>query len=85
MNNLNYTKHEKLSLKLHPELNEKWLQERIADDPSILGLGDIVLKDKERLQPHAGRLDLLFQDSETNQRYEVEIQLGKWSTPSFLE
>jgi hypothetical protein len=24
----------------------------------------------------AGRLDLLLQDSETNRRYEIEIQLG---------
>ncbi|MBZ0300276.1 MAG: DUF5655 domain-containing protein [Anaerolineae bacterium] len=77
MSTLNYVKPEKISLKLHPELNEKWLQDRIAEDPSILGLGDLILKDKERLQPHAGRLDLLFQDAESNQRYEVEIQLGK--------
>jgi hypothetical protein len=35
------------------------------------------LKDKERPQPRAGRLDLLLQDAETNKRYEVEIQLGK--------
>ena len=47
------------------------------DDPSILGFGDLILKDKERIQPKTGRLDLLFQDSETNRRYEVEVQLGK--------
>lgn len=46
------------------ELTEKWVQEQIAADPSLLGLGDLVLKDKERLQPHAGRLDLLLQDPE---------------------
>ena len=58
-------------------LNERWVQEQIAEDPSILGLvGDLVLKDKERLQPNAGRLDLLLQDIETLKRYEVEIQLG---------
>jgi hypothetical protein len=57
-------------------LTEKWVQEHIAADPSILGLGDLVLKDKERMQPHAGRLDLLLQDPETLKRYEVEIQLG---------
>jgi predicted transport protein len=34
------------------------------------------LKDKERIQPRAGRLDLLFQDVESTRRYEVEIQLG---------
>src|SRR5205823_8111644 len=54
-----------------------WVQDRIAEDPSLLGLGDLVLKDKERRQPHAGRLDLLFQDAEEDRRYEVEIQLGK--------
>lgn len=59
------------------DLGEKWVQDRIAEDPSILGLGDLVLKDKERIHPKAGRLDLLFQDIESNRRYEVEIQLGK--------
>jgi len=76
MAHLKYVKFDRLSLKNHPEFNEKWLQDRIADDPSILGLGDLILKDKERLQPKAGRLDLLMQDSDTNRRYEIEIQLG---------
>ena len=71
-----YVKFEKISLKNHPDLNEKWVQERIAEDPTILGLGDVVLKDKERIQPRAGRLDLLLQDAESNHRYEVEVQLG---------
>ena len=73
---VNYIKHETISLKSHAELNEKWVQELIASDPKILGLGDLVLRDKERVQPRAGRLDLLLQDSETNRRYEIEIQLG---------
>jgi hypothetical protein len=67
----------KISLKHHPELTERWVQDRIAENPMILGLGDVVLKDKERIQPRAGRLDLLLQDAEANHRYEVEIQLGK--------
>ena len=58
-------------------LDEKWLQDQIAADPSILGLGDLDLKDRERSQPRAGRLDLLLEDPETHRRYEVEIQLGK--------
>lgn len=41
-----------------------------------MGLGELILKDKERIQPKGGRLDLLLQDSEATQRYEVEIQLG---------
>lgn len=68
---------EKISLLSHPLITEAWIQDRIAEDPSLLGLGDLILKDKERIQPRAGRLDLLLQDSETNRRYEVEIQLGK--------
>lgn len=57
MATLKFVKSEPISLKSHPELDEKWVQERMAEDPSILGLGDIVLKDKERIQPRAGRLD----------------------------
>ena len=72
----NYLKPERLSLKGHPHLNEKWVQDLIAEDPSILGLGDLVLRDKERRQPRAGRLDLLLLDSDSQRRYEVEIQLG---------
>lgn len=77
MKNLTYVKPEKISLKNNPELNEKWVQEKIAEDPSILGLGDLILKDKERIQPKAGRLDVLLQNADSNQRYEVEIQLGQ--------
>ena len=65
-----------IKLKNHPELNERWLQEIIADDPSIIGIGDVILKDKERIHHHAGRLDLLLQDADGIDRYEVEIQLG---------
>ena len=51
MARLSYTKPVRLSLKDHPELTERWLQDRIADDPALLGLGDLVLKDKERIHP----------------------------------
>jgi predicted transport protein len=71
-----YVKFEKISLKNHPILSEAWVQDRIAEDPSILGLGELILKDKERRQPKAGRLDLLLQDPDSSQRYEVEVQLG---------
>src|SRR6266853_532179 len=73
---MDYTKPERLSLKLHPDLDEKWIQKLIAADPAILGLGELVLRDKERIQPRAGRLDLLLQDPDTKRRYEVEVQLG---------
>jgi hypothetical protein len=74
---MEYAKPERIWLKQHPKLNEKWLQDRIADDPSILGLGDLILKDRERSQPRAGRLDLLLQDPDAARRFEVEIQLGR--------
>jgi hypothetical protein len=67
---------EVVNLKKHPKLNEKWIQDQIVADPTILRLGDIEVKDIERRQPGAGRLDLLLYDSETLKRYEVEIQLG---------
>jgi len=73
---MEYVKSERLLLKAHSELDEKWVQELLAQDPSLLGLGELELKDKERIQPRAGRLDLLFQDPSTGRRYEVEIQLG---------
>ncbi|OQA36721.1 MAG: hypothetical protein BWY53_00345 [Parcubacteria group bacterium ADurb.Bin326] len=74
---INLIRPEKINLLNHPLLTEKWVQEIIANDPSILGLGDLILKDKERIHPKAGRLDLLLQDPDSERRYEVEIQLGK--------
>ena len=73
---MDFAKFEPLSIRNHPELNELWVQDRIAEDPSVLGLGDVVLKDRERIQPRAGRLDLPLQDADSSRRYEVEIQLG---------
>jgi hypothetical protein len=67
---------QRMSLRLHPEYNEKWVQDRIAQNPAILGLGELVLRDRERNHPRAGRLDLLLQDPDTKRRYEVELQLG---------
>jgi hypothetical protein len=74
---INYVKYQKIDMKNHPELNEKWVQDIIANEPAIIGLGDLILKDKERIQPHAGRLDLLLQDENATRRFKVEIQLGK--------
>lgn len=66
-----YVKPERLWLKAHPEFTEKWVQKLIAEDPPVLGLGDLILRAQERAQPRAGRLDLLLQDRETKRRYEV--------------
>jgi len=76
-NEINFIQPEKVSLVNHPLLTEKWIQGIIAENPSVLGLGDLILKDKERIHRRAGRLDLLLQDQDSERRYEVEIQLGK--------
>jgi hypothetical protein len=71
-----YVRSERVLLRSHPQFSEGWVQQLIAEDPSILGLGVLVLRDRERIQPRAGRLDLLLQDEDTKRRYEVEVQLG---------
>lgn len=57
-------------------LDEKWLQHQVLADPSILGLGDVRIIQRERTQPSGGRIDFLMADSDTDTRYEVEIMLG---------
>lgn len=73
---LSYVKHERILLKHRPEFNEKWLQQHISADTSLLGLGELDVKDLERTQPRSGRLDMLLFDPDTGTRYEVELQLG---------
>ncbi len=51
---LQFTKPERLSLKGHPDFSEKWVQNRICDDPSILGVGDVEVVMAEKIQPKAG-------------------------------
>lgn len=76
METATYVKPERIWIKNHPQLNEKWVQRLIEKDTSILGLGELNLKGSEVRQVRAGRLDLLLQHPETLKRYEVEIQLG---------
>lgn len=57
-------------------LGEKWLQDRIEEDPSVLGLGDVQLIRRERKQASGGRLDFLFYDPEQETRYTVEVMIG---------
>jgi len=78
-----YVKPEMISLKGNSEYSEKWVQKIISNDPSILGLGDLFIKDTERVQQSGGRLDLLLYDPDGNRRYEVELQLGS-SDPSHI-
>jgi hypothetical protein len=73
---LEVIKPEIISLKKHPEISEKWLQDRIEEDPSILGLGELVVFQRERKQSSGGRIDFLLLDTETQTMYETEVKLG---------
>ena len=65
-----------VSLKDNPTYNERWLHEKIVENPTLLGLGDLDVRASERPQPSGGRIDLLLFNPETDTRYEVELQLG---------
>ena len=72
-------KHQKKShikMKGHPVLTERWLQAQIADDPSLLGLGDVRVAGQGRRVTSGGQIDMLLIDDEEDIRYEVELQLG---------
>ena len=69
-------KPEYISMKNDPDFDERWLHEQLIEDPSLLGLGDLDVRDSERSQPSGGRLDLLLSDPDSLRRYEVELQLG---------
>ncbi len=38
-------------------LDERWLQDRIEEDPSLLGLGDLNIVHREKPQPTEGCID----------------------------
>jgi len=79
MPDLKYTKWNPMRLKGHAHFDEGWVKERIAEDTSILGLGNLKIRDVERIQKR-GRLDLLLVDDEDEDDvkwYEAEIQLGE--------
>ena len=57
-------------------LNEAWLQERIWETPSALGLGELESVNKEHAVSSGGRLDILLKDPVYDVMYEVEVMLG---------
>jgi predicted transport protein len=66
-----------VSLKDHPDLSERWVEDQLSENPALLGLGEVEIRGRQRNQPKAGRLDLLLEDTESKKRYEVELQLGR--------
>ena len=71
-----YVKTKPITLRIAGK-DETWLQRKIEEDPSILGLGNLVLVQSQRMQHTRGRVDLLLEDREEGIRYEVEIMLGQ--------
>ena len=72
-----------VSMSRHSAISEEWLEDRIYEDPSLLGLGDLDVIDRQKSQPTGGRLDLLLRDPDTLTRYVVELQLGS-TDPSHI-
>src|SRR5260370_480998 len=44
--------------------DEYWLQDQIAADPGILGLGELEVVRREKLQSSGGKLDILLKEPE---------------------
>jgi len=56
--------------------DEYWLQDQIAANPSIIGLGELEAVRLERQQSSGGRLDILLNNPDGDSMYEVEVMLG---------
>jgi len=46
-----YIKLERILLQNHADMDERWVQVRIAQDPNVLGLGDLVLTSIRACRP----------------------------------
>lgn len=63
--------------------DEYWLQDLIFENPSLLGLGELIPVSKEKKQSSGGRLDILLKNPEDNSMYEIEVMLGE-TDPSHI-
>jgi predicted transport protein len=73
---MEYVPSKPFSLRGSTAYSERWLQDQITNDPSIMGLGSLEVVEYERRQLNGGRLDLLLNDDTAKVRYCVELQLG---------
>ena len=73
---LDFVKPERIWLKSHPEFSEEWMQQRIIDDSTLRGLGEVELIAAEKVRPSPSRLVLLLHDEQLNRRYKVGLMLG---------
>jgi hypothetical protein len=63
--------------------DEYWLQDLIYENPSILGLGDLIPVSKEKKQSTGGKLDILLKNPLDSSMYEIEVMLGE-TDPSHI-
>lgn len=56
--------------------DEKWLQDFIERNTSLLPFENLVIISKERKQSSGGRLDFLMKSLDDDSMYEIEIMLG---------
>ena len=63
--------------------DEYWLQDIIYNNPSKLGLGELMPLYKEKKQISGGKLDILLKDPNDDSMYEVEVMLGE-TDPSHI-
>ena len=71
---MEYSKIERINLREH--FSERWLQDIIEKDPTIIGLGEVEVYRRERKQSSGGRIDFLMVNSDNTTMYEVEVMLG---------
>lgn len=64
-------------------LDEAWLQDRIWENPSSLGLGDLDCVSKEQVVSSGGKLDILLKNPVDDSMYEIEVMLGE-TDPSHI-
>src|SRR5436309_2300523 len=56
---------------------EAWLERKIRENSSILGLGSVKVVSFQRRYKKAGRVDLILLDEENGILYPVELMLGE--------
>lgn len=65
-----------ISLGSTREVSEKMVEDKIKENPSMLGLGDLSLSTSQKRQKN-GIVDLILEDEVSSIKYIVELQLGK--------
>jgi hypothetical protein len=71
---VSFVRARRLHLTSDPLLDDGWLCQRIIDDPSILGLGELRVVDEGRIRD--GRLELLLRDPKSGAHFTVLVRAG---------